>query len=329
MAIHSSGESGNFTAGSFNWYFGLVFRQFTNFGVPLFLALAGFFAVSSSRQFGFHYICGRLNRVLLPYLFWSAVFIILKHPAHFLSPGALWKDIFLGTGIGVGYFVVVLVQFILITPIIVKVKKDWQHILIMAVFSIGSMFITYMVRINQAESIWAHFPIYALPFFAWYPFYHLGLYAAQQKSADNDTFSHYSWAMLSLFLLFTIASIIEGLYLAHQGFFLFGVSQIKASSFLASISLFLFTISYFKKARANTNSLIIPWLGRHSYPIYLMHCLFLPLTENILKTIPFVYTTQPLFIALSAVVTLAACAILICFIRVVFPDTVNKKCFGI
>jgi len=111
VAIHASAELGNFPAESFNWYFGLVFRQFINFAVPLFLALAGFFAVRSSTDFGLDYYRKRLMRVLPPYLFWTVVFVLLKHPSHFFSPGALSKDIFLGTGIGIGYFVIVLVQF--------------------------------------------------------------------------------------------------------------------------------------------------------------------------------------------------------------------------
>jgi surface polysaccharide O-acyltransferase-like enzyme len=328
VAIHASGESSKFPAESLNWYFGLVFRQFINFAVPLFLALAGFFAVHSSTDFGLHYYRNRLKRVLPPYLFWTVVFVLLKRPSHFFSPGALSKDIFLGTGIGIGYFVVVLVQFILITPIILKVKKDWQHILTMAAISAGSMFITYEVRTNQAESTLAQFPMYALPFFVWYPFYHLGIYAAQRKSADNDTLSHRSWTMFSLFLLFTIAAVIEGVYLAHQGFFSFGTSQIKASSFLASISLFMFSMSYFKKDRVNTKNTLISWLGRHSYPIYLTHLLFMPLIGSILKTISFVYSAQPLFISLNTALTLAACVILIRFVSFAFPDVVQKKCLG-
>ncbi|WP_340122702.1 acyltransferase [Methylobacter svalbardensis] len=329
VAIHATGESGKFPAESFNWYFGLVFRQIINFAVPLFLALAGFFAARGSTSFSLHYYHSRLGHVLPPYLFWTVIFVLLKHPSDFFSPGALSKDIFLGTGIGIGYFIVVLAQFIFITPFILKIKKDWQHILIMAAIFAGSMFITYEIRINQAESTWAQFPMNALPFFVWYPFYHLGIYVAQLNSADNDALSYRSRTMFSLFLLFTIAAVIEGVYLAHQGFFSFGASQIKFSSFMASISLFMFAVSYFKKGQVSTNNTYVVWLGKNSYPIYLTHLLFLPLTGSILKTIPFVYSAQPLFIFINTTLTLAACVILIRFVSFAIPDVVQKKYLGI
>ncbi len=328
VAIHATRESEKFPAESFVWYFGLVFRQIINFAVPMFLALAGYFAARSSTGFGLLYYRRRLGRILPPYLFWTFVYVLLKNPSHFFSIDAISKDIFLGTGIGIGYFIVVLVQFILITPFILTVKGQWRHILIMAVVSAGSMLITYEVRINQAESALAQFPMYTLPFFIWYPFYHLGIYAARQNPTDINTLSHRPWTMFSLFVLFTVAAVIESVYLAHQGFFSFGASQIKITSFMASISLFMFSVLYFNNRKESAKNTRIAWLGRHSYPIYLTHLLFLPRIESVLKTIPFVYSIQPLFVIINAALALLACTILICFVSFAFPNVVKRNCLG-
>lgn len=122
VAIHASGGAGDFSKESFNWYFGLIFRQLNNFAVPFFLALAGFFAANHLTDYSFDYYRKRLNRILPPYIFWTTVFVLLKSPSHFFSLDALLRDYICGTGIGIGYFIVVLVQFIFITPIINEAK---------------------------------------------------------------------------------------------------------------------------------------------------------------------------------------------------------------
>ena len=48
VAIHASNGTAAFEEGSFNWLFGLTFRQFIDFAVPLFLAMSGYFSVKNS-----------------------------------------------------------------------------------------------------------------------------------------------------------------------------------------------------------------------------------------------------------------------------------------
>lgn len=328
IAIHVGVDAGRFPAGSFNWYFGLAHRQLINFAVPFFLALAGFFAVRTTAPLGTTYFRDRLWRVLPPYLFWTLVFVVLKTPEHFLSAGDLFRDFFFGLGIGIGYFVIVLVQYILLTPLIVRLRHDWQHLAVMATLFAGAMIWAYVIRLGFAESALADFPLYALPFFTWYPFYHLGVYVAQRNLAQNPAFARYAWAFLGLAGVFAVAAMAEGVFLANQGLYSFGVSQIKVTSFLTAIALFLFAVAYSHGRTAGAGQPFLAWLGTHSFLIYLSHMLFVTVVLRVLRRVPLVYDFQPLFIIVASALTLGGCIVLVYAAQRVVPVRMRRLLLG-
>lgn len=128
ILIHASGHTGKFAVNSFNWEFGLILRQFVNIAVPMFFAMAGYFAINNKKNNKYKNVLGfyksRFLRVFSPYIFWTFVFLVLASPATLLSIVGMLKSIILGTGIGIGYFVIVLFQFIVLTPIINKIKNN-------------------------------------------------------------------------------------------------------------------------------------------------------------------------------------------------------------
>lgn len=328
ILIHVGVDAGKFPVGSFNWYFGLVHRQLINFAVPFFLALAGFFAVRNTAPIGKTYFRDRLGRILPPYLFWTLVFVVLKTPEHFLSASDLFRDFFFGAGIGIGYFVIVLVQYILMTPLILRLQHDWQHLAVMAVLFVVAMIWTYVIRLGFAESALATFPLYALPFFTWYPFYHLGVYVAQRNLAQNPTFAHYVWSFLGLAGIFALAAMVEGVFLANQGVYSFGVSQIKVTSFLTAIALFLFAVAYSYKRAGGMSQPFLAWLGTYSFLIYLSHMLFVAVLLPVLRRVPLVYDFQPLFVVIAATLTLSGCIVLIYGAQWVVPVRLRKLLLG-
>jgi surface polysaccharide O-acyltransferase-like enzyme len=313
---------------SFNWYFGLVFRQFIDFAIPMFLALAGYFSSYSRGSSVSNYWHRRTIRILPPYLFWTAIFILLQRPSTFLSPIAIAVDVLIGRGIGIGYFVIVLLQFIVITPLIANIRKSWQHIALMTLMTIVSLVLTYVTRIQYADSIFARFPFHSLPFFMWYPFYHLGVYMAQKKSDDDFILSKHTPIIFAMFLLFIGASIVEGVLFAYQGFWSFGISRSKATNFLASIALFLFAVGLHRKDHQVKDS-FLSWIGIYTYPIYLMHKLFVPFSTSILKHFNFIYNMQPVFILLNVFIVTAACSIVILIVKIITPAWFQRKCIGI
>lgn len=210
-----------------------------------------------------------------------------------------------------------------------KLNRTWQHILIMIAISAASLFVMYNSRMSAPPNAFAQFPMYALPFFSWYPFYHLGIYVAHGNVSDITPRPLCQWVMLFLFFAFTIASVYEGIYLANRGFFEFGASQIKVSSFLASVFLFLFAYSYYPVGNGMAKDTIVSWLGRHSFSIYLTHLLFLRFVGALLKMIPHIYEAQPIYVVLAVVLTITGCVIMIRITGFIFSSKSLRHCFGI
>lgn len=325
IAIHASGTALTFPPSTFNWAFGLIVRQPINFAVPMFLALAGYLAgakrletPSDRRTFWRN----RFERLLLPYLVWTLATVALRTPSHLISPIALAKDILLGQGIGVGYFVIVLAQFIAVTPLIASLKRSWHHIAIMGIATAAGLATRYYFQIEQPDSILAQFPLYALHPLAWYPFYHLGFWIHR----TCPSWLNRQPAMTRLAGFFLLLSIAEGWLLASQGYVEFATSQLKTSSFLMSGSLVLIALSSDRRERGSS---LLASLGRNSYFIYLSHGIFLAGWSSILSRSAMLYSAQPAFFVTLTVATSISTALANSLVQHVIPAEMATKWLGV
>jgi peptidoglycan/LPS O-acetylase OafA/YrhL len=151
-----------------------------------------------------------------------------------------------------------------------------------ALFGCG-LLVTYVERIEHPFGEFAHFPFYCLSFVVWYPFYHLGLFAAKFKVADESGFCRSKTWMFLLYFLFVAGSCIEGVFLSRRGYSL-GQSQLKATSLLASLALFFLILAYRRMTPGFFfGNRFVQLLGRSSYLIYLMHMLVFREIEMVLK----------------------------------------------
>ena len=163
IAIHSFGMA---HLAPWEVWFTVIGRQFVNFAVPLFLAVSGWFhGLSASPRS----VAGRLRRLWPPYVLWTAVFVVLFRRHDLTHPVALLADFLGGRGIGgIGYFVIVLTQMILLMPFIARIGSVRGHVAVMALLTPVGLALTYGL-----SGRW-EFPWSALPFIVWYPCYHLG-----------------------------------------------------------------------------------------------------------------------------------------------------------
>lgn len=327
VAIHASGNTGNFQEGSFNWAFGLTIRQIIDFAVPMFLAMSGYFSVKNSDGNPIQYYKGRFSKLIVPYLAWTAFYIALKTPTIPPSFSEILKGVFFGTGIGIGYFVIVLSQFIILTPLLSRIEKKEHHIaIIIAMSALGSIF-TYSFFATNPEHILSKFPANGLPFFVWYPFYHSGYFLARYK--NDIKLSEANKSKLACGVLFFLTlSLLEGFFWATNNNYSFGTSQLKITSFATSLLLFIMAISLANKETPLSRPSIVSWLGENSYAIYLTHMLTLIASQKILKTSETLYSIQPLFITLSTILSIIACAILISATKKILPAALSKNITG-
>jgi peptidoglycan/LPS O-acetylase OafA/YrhL len=318
-------------AGSLSWSLEVLLYQINLFPVFIFFALAGYFSLphTSGKQVKdvASYYKHRLGRILPPYLLWTAAYILLEHRGHLSSVRDLLKDVLLGTGIYIGYFVIVLVQFILITPILANLNNRRMHLVLMSALFAGSLVLIYILRVGYSQSWMAQYPYVSLPCLLWYPFYHLGLFMAKYNVIGNEALRRFSFCFLGLYLFFLAASMAEG-YIFTRGGYALGMSQLKATTLLAGLFLVLFL---FSSDHGGFDQIFekdwIQFLGHHSYVIYLTHLLFLPRIQSLIYKIPFFDANRLLNVPPSSILTLMLCVILIRLIQKMLPN--NYRLLGV
>lgn len=271
----------------------VLLRQPIDFAVPIFLALAGYFSRPRPGVNATQYILHRMLRIVPPYVFFTFVYLLLINPGLLVSVKAVVMSLATGTGMTIGYFVVVLCQYIALTPLLVRLSDRAQLSLIVIGTILGLAW-SYYARLYGGGR-WAEFPYYALPFFAWAPFYQLGLFMSGRSSPQTTTSVVVLLGGLAL-------SVVEALYWLRFELGGLAASQIRFSSYLFSVGIFL-TVIAFSNRHGSTNGALV-WLGNRTYPIFLGHLLVLWPVQAILgATLPAVLIT--------GVTTLVVCVFMV------------------
>lgn len=275
VMIHSCGFLNNYDIYSYNGYVGVFIRQALNFAVPVFLFISGYLSFKGDNINSIEFIKKRLLRILSPYIIISSVYMIINYII--IGEFSLFKDVVLGLLFGramsVGYFIIVMTQFVILTPLIMKIQKKETHILIMILLSIIGLAYTYFTKLaidSKPFSMLATFPYSSIMFFVWYPFYHFGYVLS--KYQPKIKFSN-------LLLILSIAlSMIEAYALNKHGDNSFATSQIKVSSFIFSLCVCLYI---YKIRNIDIKKPWLKWLGINSFGIYLIHILFIKIATYI------------------------------------------------
>jgi surface polysaccharide O-acyltransferase-like enzyme len=128
--------------GGFQYYILLIFATLTQFSVPIFLFTTGFFlayaSTNKSKDRVWKVVQPRIKTLLFPYLFWS-LFILglqvvescLHGQCQFLSIGRILFKLLTGKSQSSYWYVIVLVQMYLISPLLLTyIKNHWKSALI-------------------------------------------------------------------------------------------------------------------------------------------------------------------------------------------------------
>lgn len=306
VAIHACGSALAFPEGSANNTFGVVLRQFINFPVALFIFLSGMFAMQGAPARS--YMAGvqtRIVRLLVPYLVWAAVYSCVKLLAGKLEISALPEMLATGTVISVGYYVIVMLQISLLSPILERLAPRVLKLAI-PVSIVASCAFTYGIRSIYFDGSWSHFPYNALPFFLWLPFYLAGLVFGGRRSSSSYG---YWWLWLGMALLSAAVSIVEA-YMWIPGAMDLAISQLKISSMITSLCVCALAVSLARMWTCLSGlRLALSWLGARSFYFYLSHMLVLGVVQGGLRRIPGFEAVQPAFVSASVIITIALCTV--------------------
>lgn len=314
ILIHSRTAIGYETTFIYDYW--LILRQVINFPVAVFFFLSGYFTYSNDigTNWGKYY-AKRIKRLLIPYLIWTMAytFIVAIFNPGYLNFNQLVINIFLGKAAGHLYFIVVLLQLVLFTPLIIRFINNKMFWLTIIVSCIIFYFVYYLNYFYQWK-----FSGYSLIFLAWIPFYMIGLYI---KSNTKLRFNKSLIFSVSILIIALLLSVAEGYFLKKLNMpASFQVSQIKVSSLIYSISMINLVMVLDRKVRkSDKKQNILPKLGDMSLGIYYIHMIYIIIFNKFWEILspsiimlPIIHIVQLLFTIIASIITIY----------------INKKIFG-
>ncbi len=275
--------SGEFTA----W---LLIRQIINFTVATFIFLSGFFTNPDKCTLNYgDYLKKRFVRLLIPYLLYSflySAFTVLR-TVH-LGQSIDWKGIIYNFIVGKSatplYYILVLLQLCLITPLLIKIirkKNFWSK----ALWFVTPVYLAALYVWNFYKGTPPR--LYETLFPAWFLFYYLGLHTKLNKDYWEKVVS--KAGKLAFVILAMLLSMGESVLLIFAGCkSTFAVSQIKISSFIFSFCVIMYVCRLQKRHSNNVKSFTGKFLklfGDNSYGIYYIHYFFVIIIKSIFSSL--------------------------------------------
>jgi surface polysaccharide O-acyltransferase-like enzyme len=307
--------------GLYQWEFwwSVFLRNFTLASLPLFLFLSGYL-LGNTRIHNWAeyrgYLAKRVSRVAIPFLFWSCVFLAFSAwRTKTYAPGDLLFRLVTGQADGAYYFILMMLQFYVATPIFDMLLRKRGGLL--AIFLAHAAFVAALYAVQM--SYWPGMPyqVAKTPMFAWLSIFPMGMYV--RRNPDIVQRIHGGFIAMATLLLLGL-SFLESWLILRQGIFELGISDIRFMPLAygyAVIFLFLKTVPW-------------PWpgwlatLGGMSFGIFFIHGFVLRRVAGGLAQ-PALMEMLPLFQLLVTAATLAGCVTVILIARRLLPKDVNAK----
>lgn len=272
----------------------VICRPFVNFAVATFFFLSGYLTNIENDDWG-KFFKRRITRVLIPYIIWTIIFTIPKGlinlPYNLLTAKAAVPL----------YYILVYIQFVLLTPLLGKLAKTRYQYLGWFVTPISAIILMYywVFSGNKPSSfislLWVDSCL------AWFTFYYLGLLLGNHIIEKK-----YSMRILViLYIVSILVQIGEGYGLLMLGETNYG-TQRKFSSYLTSTLFLLIMYNILENKQLDIRSRILRLLGDYSFGIYLCHILVI----KALNYIPY-YRSMPYLINSLVVLLLS---FIICYV---------------
>jgi peptidoglycan/LPS O-acetylase OafA/YrhL len=214
------------------------------------------------------FLGNRRGRLLIPYLIWSAIYLVKSALFGGVSVKYVIYALVAGKAAAPFYYIIVLMQLTIITPWLIRNRKNYLYLLSPA----------YLVVLYGYNIVTGHTPLfYETLFPAWFFFYILGMDCRSGKLDRVIRMSNIGWIVIALCL-----SIVEAFGLLNLGCSDgFAVSQIKFSSFFyaAVIALWL------QKKEKRVGQNILSAIGDYSYGIFYFHMLVVWVMSKVLRMV--------------------------------------------
>jgi peptidoglycan/LPS O-acetylase OafA/YrhL len=262
------------SSGIFDYW--LSFRQLINFPVAVFFFLAGYF-INPVKIEERGWMASRLKRIGIPYLIWTVAFLGLKIVAkgELLSASEIIMA-FLTGGFFHLYYLAVLLQLIVLTPLFMRAVRKNSKIVNSAI----CLVVVAWLGVRYVLEFWG-ISIFgtdglAAFFLTWFCFYYWGM-VARASAAKNEAINNSIATNISLLIITLIFTMFESqLIYQISGSVAFATSQTKISSILYAVVFIRFMMAVKNSASITSRSeRILASIGDYSFGIYIVYVLFL------------------------------------------------------
>lgn len=291
---HSKGEFENEAIGYID--------QFSRIGTPIFAIISAFLLMSMVQRKGFDlgmFVKSRFSKIFIPYLIWSTIYLVYRYYVEdSLKPGMPLSDYFLyGTANFHLYFILTVLQFYIVFPVLARLKKG-TLLLVATVVAIGVNYfwltsgslttnIEFLDRLVNSRSFLLN----------WIAYFMMGItYAVYYEEIQQNLKRHRTILLLisGLIILDIWVSIdLERTYTSTN------------ISNLVYIPFVLVVLNYvFRRVQTDATAMrIFQTIGTHSMGIYLIHPLVI---RGIGRTDLFAYFDSASMFVCAMIVTLVA-----------------------
>ena len=239
----------------------VVCRPLINFAVATFLFLSGYLTKTENDHWG-AFCKRRVTRVAIPYILWTVMLTLGSGNLRQLPHNLLTAQ-----AAGPLYYLLVYMQFVVLTPLLGKLARSrYQFLGWLVAPTALVVFKYYCMLTGQDEPSHASL-LMKDSCLGWFTFYYLGLLLGNRIIEK-----HYQLKMLIvLYVLSLILQMAEGYGWMMLGDGNYG-TQLKLSALLSS-TLFLLIIYQLLNSRFDVRSRFLRLIGDYSFGIYLCHIL--------------------------------------------------------
>ena len=269
-------------------------RPFVNFSVATFLFLSGYLTKSENIDWQ-KLFRKRIIRVVIPYIIWTILYSLPS--VYHKGISCVFVNLLTAKAAAPLYYIFVYIQFVLLTPLLVRLAKSKYQVLGWLVSPVSVLLFKYIplfggIELNRYVTV-----IWSVSCLGWFTFYYIGLLLGN-KIIDK----RYSFRALSvLYLCSIIIQMLEG-----YGWLLLGDgncgTQLKLSSLLTSSLFCLIVYESLNRKAVGLKNRFVKLIGDYSFGIYLCHIMVM----WILALIP--YYNMVAYPVSSAIVVLASLA---------------------
>lgn len=266
-------------------------RPFLNFAVALFVFLSGYLTKLKITDVGL-FFRKRIFKVIVPYLIWSVIYSI---PNGF---DGFFLNLLTGRCCGIFYYIFVYIQFVLLTPLIIRLLQSKYHWIGWVITPIGTIAFRYIFKFQNLSILTGNFQYL---FIAWFIYYYMGLYLGNGIGPRPPKIK----TCIILYALAVVVSVLEGLYWYRLNDIDMATTQLRLTSILTSVIFLLICHHIIQKTYGTApktrwiKMLII--LGDYSFGIYWSHMMIRPILGRLVLKWMFFPINALMILCISAI----------------------------